>query len=208
MKSCEIIFSHSVGCVFIFFLSFFLNISLAVPGLGYDVWELVLCLGINPGPPVLGVWSLNHCTTRMSLSFYFLDNTLWGTFLIFMRSSLCFFLCCLSIWHYVHEAIACTRSWRPIPMCSSEHFTLSALILCCIFELIWVNFCIWYEVGGSNLILLHVDFQLFQHRLWKTLLFPPLKYLGTFVENGSLWTWGFVSGLSKLSHRLPWWPRW
>ena len=54
------------------FLSFFLfYIYLAVPGLSYDMWELVFCLGIKPGPLVLGVWSLNHCTTNITLLFHF-----------------------------------------------------------------------------------------------------------------------------------------
>ena len=28
------------------------------------VWDLVSCPGIEPGPPALGVHSLNHCATR------------------------------------------------------------------------------------------------------------------------------------------------
>ena len=32
--------------------------------LSYSVWNLVAWPGIEPGPPALGAWSLNHWTTR------------------------------------------------------------------------------------------------------------------------------------------------
>ena len=151
-----------------------------------------------------GVWSLNHCTTSMSLSFHFLDNTLWGTFLIFMRSSLSIFLLMLLI-----HLVLCLRSHCLYKVMKTyTHVFFWAFSAFSSLMYFWVNFCIWYEVGGSNLILLYVDFQLSQHHLWKTLLFPPLNYRGTFVENSWLWTQGFVSRLSKLSRMFPWWPRW
>ena len=155
----EILWNHFLPCcrLCFHFLSFvFLNIYLAVPGLSYDVWELVLCLGIKPGPPVLGVWSLNHCTTRMSLSFHFLDNTFWGTFLIFMRSSLSMFLLMLLI-----HLVLCLRSYCLYKVMKTyTHVFFRAFYTFSSYTLmhLWVNFCIWYEVGGSNLILLYVDF--------------------------------------------------
>ena len=36
------------------------------------VWDLVPWPGIEPGPPELGVWSLNHCTTREVSLYLFL----------------------------------------------------------------------------------------------------------------------------------------
>lgn len=46
----------------------------------------------------------------------------------------------------------------------------------------WVNTCVWCKVR-PNLILSHVDIRFSQHYLLKTLPFPPLNGVGTFVEN-------------------------
>ena len=40
------------------------SVYLAVPGLSCGVWDLVPWPGIKPGPPALGLWSLNQWTTR------------------------------------------------------------------------------------------------------------------------------------------------
>ena len=54
-------FLYSVGCLFLDFLTF---IYLAVLGVSCRMWELVLWPVIEPMPPALGTWSLNHWTTR------------------------------------------------------------------------------------------------------------------------------------------------
>ena len=48
-----------------YFLVWFLKIIyLAVPDFSCSMWDLVLCLGIEPWPPALGAQSLSHWTTR------------------------------------------------------------------------------------------------------------------------------------------------
>ena len=39
-------------------------IYVAAPGLSCGMWDLVLCPGIKPGAPALGVWSFGHWTMR------------------------------------------------------------------------------------------------------------------------------------------------
>ena len=49
------------------------------PTLSWGMWDLALCLGSEPRPPVLGVWSLSHWTSRevphvMSIYLYLPQN--------------------------------------------------------------------------------------------------------------------------------------
>ena len=44
-------------------------IYVAAPGLSCGMWDLVLCPGIKPGAPALGVWSFGHWTMREVLIF-------------------------------------------------------------------------------------------------------------------------------------------
>ena len=46
-------------CIFIY-----LFMHMAVPGLSCGMWDLVPQLGIQYGPPDLGIWRLSHWTTR------------------------------------------------------------------------------------------------------------------------------------------------
>ena len=51
--------------LFFFFLNIYLFIYLSVLGLSCGMRALlVAACGIEPGPPALGAWSLNHWTTR------------------------------------------------------------------------------------------------------------------------------------------------
>ena len=50
---------------------FFKKINFAVLALSCGMWDLVRWLGIQPGPPPLGVWSRNHWTTREVPTWFF-----------------------------------------------------------------------------------------------------------------------------------------
>ena len=47
-----------------FFFLFKKNNYLAAPGVSCGIWDPVPWPGMEPRPPALGVWSLNHWTTR------------------------------------------------------------------------------------------------------------------------------------------------
>ena len=54
-----------------------LVIYLAVLGLSCGIWDLVPWPGIKPGCPTLGVWSLNHRTTREVPVLFLRDKWEW-----------------------------------------------------------------------------------------------------------------------------------
>ena len=55
---------HFVLVEFFFLIFVYLFIYLALLGLSCGMWGLVLCPGIEPRPPALGVQSLSHLTIR------------------------------------------------------------------------------------------------------------------------------------------------
>ena len=63
--------------LFYFIFKKYLFIYLAVPGLSCGMRDLVPWPGIEPGPPALGAWSLNHWTIKEVPDFFIFKHIWW-----------------------------------------------------------------------------------------------------------------------------------
>lgn len=108
----------------------------------------------------------------------------------------CFYYLCL--WCHMEEVSATSSVVKLccfLFLCSVKSFSFSSHIW--VFDPVWVNFCIWYELG-SIFILLHVDVQFSHHHLLKRLSFPHWMVFTHLLKIMWPFMWRFVSGVSIL----------
>ena len=93
-------------------------------------------------------------------------------------------------------------SKKPLPRSMSSTFSLCFLLGVLQFQgfnLLWVNFCLWYEMRVQFHYSAY-NYPVFQHHVLKRLAFPRYMFLATLSKISWPYIHGFISGISGLLH--------